>query len=328
LSAEYPTKQVEKSKAKTELVSLCLSCASCRSGQSQSRRARWRPGTGPASAGFTLIELLVVIAIIAILAAMLLPALAKAKQRAQAAQCISNLRQMTLGWKMYSGDNQDRLMPNGDETSQPASPTDPAAQPGGSLAQWCPGRQDQATELSPDGAAVNVGWQWIRAGLLFPYVNNISVYKCPADKSSVSSFGASYPHVRSMSMNTWLSPVKPYDNITTVLSYYKESSLINPGAANLWVFLDENPISINDGSFICDPQIPEWIDCPASYHNQAGGITFADGHAQIRKWTDPTVLSGWAPPTIQPGNPAFTRLPPGNPPNDLIWLQAASTAAQ
>ena len=95
-------------------------------------------------------------------------------------------------------------------------------------------------------------------------------------------------------MNTWMGPIAPYAGITTVVSYYKESSLIDPGSANARIFIDENSISINDGSFICDPQIQDWIDCPASYHNNAGGVAFADGHAQIRKWTDPTVLHGWA----------------------------------
>ncbi len=287
-----------------------------------------RVGTGPGA--FTLIELLVVIAIIAILASMLLPALTKAKQRAQAAQCISNLRQLTIGWKMYSNDNQERLVPNGDEAAQPASLLDPAAQPGGALAQWCPGRQDVVSQLSPDGASPNVGWQWIKLGLVYPYVNNVGVYKCPADKSSAAAFGGTYPHVRSMSMNTWLSPVKPY-NGDRVVSYYKEADLVNPGVgiANLWVLMDENPTSINDGSFICDPDIPQWVDCPASYHNNAGGISFADGHAQIKKWRDPTVLRAWAPPTIQPGNPSFTRLSPGESPAvDLPWLQAASTTVQ
>lgn len=130
-------------------------------------------------------------------------------------------------------------------------------------------------------------------------------------------------------MNTWLSPIVPYDDITTVVSYYKEADLVNPGAANLWVLLDENPTSINDGSFICDPQINQWIDCPASYHGGAGGVTFADGHALLRTWSDPTVLSEWAPPTIQPGNPGFVRLSPiQNPAIDLTWLQLLSTVAK
>ena len=69
----------------------------------------------------------------------------------------------------------------------------------------------------------------------------------------------------------------------------------------------------------------EWIDCPASYHNGAGGISFADGHAQIKKWTDATVLKKWAPPTIEWGNPNYTRMAPTGGTNDLWWLQSRST---
>jgi prepilin-type N-terminal cleavage/methylation domain-containing protein/prepilin-type processing-associated H-X9-DG protein len=281
------------------------------------------------SAGFTLIELLVVIAIIAILAAMLLPALAKAKQKAQGIQCMSNLKQLLLGWKMYSGDNQDRLVQNGDEAAQPSSITDTTP----ADAQWCPGRQDMVTvngqqQLSPSGTVApnNAGWSWIQLGLIYPYVKTIAIYHCPADNTFAQ---ANYPRVRSMSMNAWLNPINIWGgdpNVnTTLVMYRKESDTVRPGPANLWVLLDENPTSINDAYFISDPNQPvfptQWTDYPAFYHNNAGGIAFADGHAVIHKWRDPAVLRLFAP----GGAPAT---PEPVPSADLSFLLNASSVLQ
>jgi prepilin-type N-terminal cleavage/methylation domain-containing protein/prepilin-type processing-associated H-X9-DG protein len=276
--------------------------------------------------GFTLIELLVVIAVIAMLVALVAPALAMSKDRGQGARCLGNLRQLTAAWLVYTSDNRGKLVPNGDELNQPASPTDPSGLPGGANAQWCPGRQDLVTDLSQANSQKNVGYEWIESGLIYPYVGNVSAYLCPADTSAASAFGLSYPHVRSVSMNAWLGPIFPFNAVTTVESYYKDSDLVRPGPSQLFVFLDESPLSISYGAFICEPGVEQWMAAPATYHNGGGGLSFADGHAEIKRWTDQAVLTKWASPTILPGNPAYTRVvPEQNPPRDLNFLQDAST---
>jgi prepilin-type processing-associated H-X9-DG protein len=177
--------------------------------------------------------------------------------------------------------------------------------------------------VSGDPAGVGGGVDIrVRLGLLYPYVGNTAVYKCPADTFGINSFGSFYVHVRSISTNMWLAPIAPWNNTATVVSYCEESSLIKPDSANLWVFIDENPTGINDGSFVCDPNRGVWDDLPAYYHNNAGGIAFADGHAEIRRWHDPAVLG----PVTQSSPGVNQPKPPGEiPPADLVYLQKAST---
>jgi prepilin-type N-terminal cleavage/methylation domain-containing protein len=252
--------------------------------------------------GFTLIELLVVIAIIAILAAMLLPALTKSKQKAQGIGCINNLKQLSLAWIMYGQDNQGALPKNGDEGSQPGSLTDT------SFPQWCPGRQDTALATDP---------RWIQMGQIYPYTKTVNVYRCPADVSNYPLTGGNgaKPRTRSMSMNCWIGPYLVWAPNYRV--FRKEADLGVMGAVNVWLFCDENPNSINDGYMVEDPAALQWVDFPATYHNRAGGLSFCDGHAQIRKWTDKAVINCPNPPSSAPPNPITC--------GDLPWIQALST---
>jgi len=275
------------------------------------KRAVGTNATGTTT-GFTLIELLVVIAIIAILAALLLPALGKAKAKAQGISCVSNLKQLQMGWFMYSGDNEDKLARVGGLDAQVSDPADPSAQPGGAKSQWVQGRVDQLP------TATNT--TLLQMGLLYPYVNHLGVYKCPADKQGARGF----PTCRSMSANCWMNPIVSWNDNGgnhpgKVRELRKQTDINNPGPSMAFVFIDENPWGIDDGFFVCDPIKTVWINIPASYHNGSGGLSFADGHAEIKKWRDSHVLNCNSAPPLGVQQDAST--------GDLLWLQQRTSSA-
>jgi len=229
--------------------------------------------------GFTLIELLVVIAIIAILAALLLPALAKAKQKAQGIYCMSNQKQLTLAWIMYADDNQGKLVPNhnGGTTSFDLS--------------WVPGWLD----FVPNNTA-NTNRNFLAAAKIGPYTKNLGIYKCPGD-IYLCQMGRSelLPRVRSVGMNGFIEGgayAGQHGGSDSVWfagwwSYQKLSDIKNPHPSKLWVFVDEQADSINDGWTIMGVTDPNsWVDLPASYHGGACGFGFADGHSEIKKWQE------------------------------------------
>ena len=275
-----------------------------------------------APTAFTLIELLVVIAIIAILAAILMPVLNKAEQRAQGVACLDNLRQLGTGWIMYAHDNNDNLCLLTGEANMVTSASDPNAQPGGSKCSWVLGSMQSISQ-----GATNVAL--LQAGLLYAYVNNFKVYKCPADNIVLNPALQGLQKVRSYSMNCWMNVVGN-DNwnqtehytgtIHQQVVYTKLTRMLTP--AERWVLIDENPYSINDGMFVCDiAAVRNWVDIPASYHNHGAALNFGDGHSEIKIWHDPAVV------TFTALTPPPTGLGPQcDKSGDLQWLQQRTTS--
>jgi prepilin-type N-terminal cleavage/methylation domain-containing protein/prepilin-type processing-associated H-X9-DG protein len=255
----------------------------------------WKAARACGRGAFTLIELLVVIAIIAILAAMLLPALAKSKLKAQGVTCLSNLKELSYSWTMYSGDYNETLVPNWLADAR----------------AWING-----VSGSVDAYPGATNLLELQKGLLFKYNPAFGVYKCPTANKGPEGLTPNVPVVRSYSMEGRMGGANELQankygvaDTTFVLGsgypqYQKLTEVVRPSPAEAMVFVDESMNTIDDGYFAVNfaNEPSNWQNSPSVRHGNSCVFSFADGHSKLWHWRTLSKEQTWDTPWAGPPN--------------------------
>jgi len=272
--------------------------------KSDEQPSHFNPAKGSYGAGFSLLELLVLVAMLAILAFTIVPAVTRIRPTGDAIQCMTNAKRIVTAWQMYAQDNADQMVVSVHGGSAMGGIGDAVYGVG-----WAEGWIDWTTSTDNTNLAFVLSPKYSKLAKYLSETSN--AFKCPADEflSPAQRARGWTGRARSYSSNIGLgagnAEVGPWDVLYRHIK--KTTEFQYPGPSETWVYVDEHPDSINDPAFFSPPR-QSWLDLPATYHNGGAGFAFADGHAEIHKWTGSllklkTVNFTWNPPFPKAGDP-------------------------
>jgi prepilin-type processing-associated H-X9-DG protein len=296
-------------------------------------------GSVGSRAAFTLTELVAILAVLALLLSVMTPAIGRVKPGYQAFHCMNNLRRIMNAITFYAYDNHDLMPPN---------PDNGITTPG---YNWCSGNVQ--FNAGPDEFDPDLMRDPTRT-LVAPYLNfDAEVFRCTADaRTGLYDGEALYPQsvlkgkqvpaARSISMSQAVGTIDPgFENgggdsgppcaptngpwltgshgansaqFGPWRTYGKLSQMVDPVPSQLWVVIEEAPLSINDGGLAMSVGTVRWIDYPSTLHNFGCALAFADGHSELHKWSDPSTDIFYQ----------VSQIPPAA--SDWNWLAARTSA--
>lgn len=243
------------------------------------------PGRDGPQRAFTRLDLCALTAVLGLLGTVLLPALAAGGRGAGSLVCLDNLRRLTAAWVLYAEENQGRLVFN------PASGMAANPSPAEPRLTWATGWLDWGSSAHNTNTAFLTDPRY--GGLSAYFQGDPSLFRCPEDRhlSPLQQSRGWAWRARSYSMNYFTGGIDPQYAGTTFQLFNRISDFKQIAPGQVYLFLEEQPDSMDDPCLHHLPSRVSWLDVPGAFHAGSSWVSFADGHVERRVWSSPVVLA-------------------------------------